>query len=62
YTLTATIDVLRRLGDWRRALPLLERLAALGIPAEKGLLTSTNAVVSAMGADNFGRARRLVER
>lgn len=62
YTLTATIDVLRRLGDWQRALPLLDRLAALGIPADKGLRTSTNAVVSAMGADNFGRARKLVER
>ena len=62
YTLTAIIDVLRRLGDWRRALPLLDRLAGLGVSANQGLRTSVNAVLSAMGPDNYRRARELVEK
>lgn len=62
YTLTAIIDVLRRLGDWRRALPLLDRLAGLGVPANQGLRTSVNAVLSAMGPDNYRRAKELVEK
>ncbi|CAM9812888.1 unnamed protein product, partial [Hapterophycus canaliculatus] len=62
YTLTAVIDVLRRIGDWRRALPLLDRLAALGVPADRGLRTCVNAVLSAMGPDNYGRARELAAR
>lgn len=59
YTLTAVVDVLRRLGDWRRALPLLDRLVDLGVSANQGLRTSVNAVLSAMGPDNYRRARRL---
>ncbi len=62
YTLTAVIDVLRRLGDWRRALTLLERLAGLGVSASQGLRTSVNAVLSAMGPDNYRRATGLVAR
>eukprot|EP00903_Cladosiphon_okamuranus_P008809 g8436.t1 len=62
YTLTAIIDVLRRLGDWRRALPLLDRLAGLGVSANQGLRTSVNAVLSAMGPDNYRRAKELVEK
>eukprot|EP00752_Nemacystus_decipiens_P016473 g14726.t1 len=62
YTLTAVIDVLRRLGDWRRALPLLDRLAGLGVSANQGLRTSVNAVLSAMGPDNYRRAKELVEK
>lgn len=62
YTLTAVIDVLRRLGDWRRALPLLERLVELGVSANQGLRTSVNAVLSAMGPDNYRRARGLEAR
>ena len=62
YTLTAVIDVLRRLGDWRRALPLLERLDALGVPADRGFRTSINAVLSAMGPDNYHEARDLAAR
>ncbi|CAM9449134.1 unnamed protein product [Ectocarpus sp. 13 AM-2016] len=60
YTLTAVIDVLRRLGDWRRALALLDRLTELGVTANRGLRTSVNAVLSAMGPDNYRRARELV--
>ncbi|CAM9133805.1 unnamed protein product [Ectocarpus sp. 4 AP-2014] len=60
YTLTAVIDVLRRLGDWRRALALLDRLTEVGVTANRGLRTSVNAVLSAMGPDNFSRARELV--
>ncbi|CAN0426366.1 unnamed protein product, partial [Ectocarpus sp. 12 AP-2014] len=60
YTLTAIIDVLRRLGDWRRALTLLDRLTELGVTANRGLRTSVNAVLSAMGPDNYRRARELV--
>lgn len=60
YTLTAVIDVLRRLGDWRRGLGLLDRLNELGVTANRGLRTSVNAVLSAMGPDNYGRARELV--
>lgn len=62
YTLTAVVDVLRRLGDWRRALPLLDRLAGLGVSANQGLRTSVNAVLSAMGPDNYRRAKELVEK
>ncbi|CAM9283116.1 unnamed protein product, partial [Scytosiphon promiscuus] len=62
YTLTAVIDVLRRVGDWRRALPLLDRLAALGVPADRGLRTSVNAVLSAMGPENYRGARELAQR
>ncbi|CAM9449620.1 unnamed protein product, partial [Ectocarpus fasciculatus] len=60
YTLTAVIDVLRRLGDWRRGLALLDRLNELGVTANRGLRTSVNAVLSAMGPDNYRRARELV--
>ncbi|CAM9679718.1 unnamed protein product, partial [Ectocarpus sp. 8 AP-2014] len=60
YTLTAVVDVLRRLGDWRRALALLDRLNELGVTANRGLRTSVNAVLSAMGPDNYRRARELV--
>lgn len=60
YTLTAFIDVLRRLGDWRQALTLLDRLNELGVTANRGLRTSVNAVLSAMGPDNYRRARELV--
>lgn len=62
YTVTAVIDVLRRLGDWHRALPLLDRLAGLGVSADQGLRTSVNAVLSAMGPDNYRRAKELVEK
>ncbi|CAB1110596.1 unnamed protein product [Ectocarpus sp. CCAP 1310/34] len=62
YTLTAVIDVLRRVGDWRRALALLDRLTELGVTANRGLRTSVNAVLSAMGPDNYRRARELVEK
>ena len=62
YTVTAVVDVLRRLGDWRRALPLLDRLAGLGVSANQGLRTSVNAVLSAMGPDNYRRAKELVEK
>lgn len=62
YSLTATIDVLRRLGDWRRALPLLERLAEIGLPPEAGLRTSLNAVLAGMGASNYHEAKALVRR
>lgn len=62
YTLTAIIDVLRRLGDWSTAIPLLDRLAALDVPPEQGLRTSVNAVLSAMGPDNYRRAKELATR
>lgn len=62
YTLTATIDVLHRMREWRRALSLLERLAGLGVPPERGLRTAMNAVLAAMGPDNYVHARELVER
>lgn len=61
YTLTAVVDVLRRLGDWRRALPLLDRLVGLDVSANQGLRTSVNAVLSAMGPNNYRRAKELVE-
>lgn len=62
YTLTAAIDVFRRLGDWESALPLLDRLGGLCTNPDRGLRTSTNAVISAMGPDNYRRARELVTR
>lgn len=62
YSLTAVIDVLRRIGDWRRALPLLERLATSGLEPEDGLQSATNAILSAMAPANYSQARALAVR
>lgn len=62
YSLTAVIDVHRRMGNWRRALALLERLAALGVSPEDGLRTCTNSVIASMGSAHYAQARRLAAR